>query len=552
MIKIFLHCISCICVALGQPAWLPWLGPLAASMGFALHWHALDGLSGRIAARYSFLWFFTVQLFQLSWMLSFEYLGIAFLFVYLLLAIGLGLQFAWMTKVFNRNLPLSWLSLVSVAGFWTLMEWARLQILCGFAFNFVGISLSCYVWPLQMASLLGLLGMSFWVMFTNLWAWKSLRLRVWKGWLFLALCPYIYGCLHVWYQDAKQKENLEGIPVLLVQTGIPISQKYSLKGREEEFLHPKKQWQRILHSISCYSTKSLSLLIFPEAVLPWGLNSYAYSQVEIHALFEQYFGTRVLGCIPPLSRPFYEQGRVSNAYCMQILANFFQAPVVAGLDYQGDEGLCYNSAFYFEPGAMMSPLRYDKRILLPFAEYMPCSWLSFFSRLYGIQDFFERGKEAKVWGSFRISPSICYEELFSSVMRDSRRKGANFFVNLSNDGYYPSSKLPMQHFSQGLIRSVENGVPLVRACNTGVTAAVDSLGRVLAKLQNAQGDVEKLSGCLWVEVPKAHYTTFFSFFGDLPVLLISVMSIGVSIVRRKFFFRKLAVEIGLDENDERS
>jgi apolipoprotein N-acyltransferase len=110
----------------------------------------------------------------------------------------------------------------------------------------------------------------------------------------------------------------------------------------------------------------------------------------------------------------------------------------------------------------------------------------------------------------------------------------------------------MQHFSQGLIRSVENGVPLVRACNTGVTAAVDSLGRVLAKLQNAQGDVEKLSGCLWVEVPKAHYTTFFSFFGDLPVLLISVMSIGVSIVRRKFFFRKLAVEIGLDENDERS
>ncbi len=551
MTKLFLQLISFLCVALGQPAWVSWLGPLAASVGFALHWCALDGLPKEVARRYSFLWFFCVQLFQLSWMVSFEYLGIFIFFVYLALAIGMGLQFALMTTVLIRSSSFQWSTFCAIAGFWTLMEWVRLQILCGFAFNFVGVSLSCYVWPLQMASLFGLLGMSFWVILTNLIAWKAFRLRTWKEWVLIALCPYVFGCFHVWYQDLQSKENLQKISTLLVQPALPLSQKYCLKGRESEFLPPRRQWEKIVQSISSNQDKLLDLLVFPEAVLPWGLDFYGYTLEEVNSLFERYFGVRIRVNLPPMTRPFYEEGRVSNAYCMQMLSNLFQAPVIGGLDYEEKSGLFFNSAFYFEPGSTLPPLRYDKRVLLPLAEYMPCSWLVFLSRMYGIEDFFQSGKDSKVWGAYKISPSICYEELFSSIMRDGRLKGAQLFVNLTNDGWYPFSRLPLQHFSQGLIRSVENGVPLVRACNTGVTAAVDSLGRVVGKLEDVEGRVENVSGCLFVEVPRGGHMTLFSFFGHIPLLLVCVLFVGVAIGKEWSFFRRRALEIGLDENEQR-
>ncbi len=550
MINWALQFLSFFCVALGQPAWLPWLGPLAASVGFALHWYAMEGMTFRAAQRLSFLWFFTVQLVQLSWMVSFEYLGVSIFFVYLALSALLGLQFAWMTRILVQLQPGRWAFFCSLASFWVLLEWIRLKVFCGFAFNFVGISLSCYTWPLQVASLFGVLGMSFLVMFTNLMAWKALRSSSWKGWVVFVFSPYIYGCFHVWYQDSRQSKDEQVISALLVQPAIPLSQKYCLLGREEEFLPPRKQWENIMRSISAYRDKSLDLLVFPEAVLPWGLNLYGYPLQDVRLLFERYFGSKVQGCFPPLMKPFCEEGRVSNAYCMQTLANIFRAPVVAGLDCEGAPGCFYNSAFYFEPGSSLSPLRYDKRVLLPLAEYMPFPWLSFLSRLYGIEDFFQRGERPCVWGAHKISPSICYEELFSSVVREGRKKGAKLFVNLSNDGYYPLTKLPVQHFTQGLIRSVENGVPLMRACNTGVTAAVDGLGRVLGKLEDSQGNVEKIAGCLCVQVLDRSYWTLYTCLGDYPLLCFCLIFVGLG-MRRWWDFPVKSCEIGLDENAQR-
>ena len=151
---------------------------------------------------------------------------------------------------------------------------------------------------------------------------------------------------------------------------------------------------------------------------------------------------------------------------------------------------------------------------------MPFSYLKGLSQYYGIEDFFTSGSESEVFSvPFLISPSICYEELFPALIRKGRKKGSELFVNLSNDGWYPSSKLPMQHFTQGLIRTVENGVPLIRACNTGVTGAVDSLGRVIAKLQDESGDVEKVSGCLLVKVPLDVHKTGFVLWGEAPLIV---------------------------------
>ena len=534
--RIALQIISLLVVALGQPAFFTWLGPCAALFGLALHWKALEGLSLKTIGRVSFVWFFCVQLIQLAWMASLEYQGLYIVVLYFLLSGGLALQFALLTRVIYKAPRLDFFYMGAIAGLWTLFEWSRLHILCGFAFNFLGLSLSCHPISLQMASLFGILGMSFWVVFTNLAALRFFRKPSLSHGAFLGafvLIPCLYGFFYIGYYDVKgEKENRAA---LLVQTSLTPSQKYSLRGRESDFIYPMKQWEKALESIALHKDAQVDLLVLPEAVVPYGLDLYIYHVEEVQDLFKRCFGEGVGSFFPPIKEPFAIGKRASNAYVLQTLSQFFNAPTLAGLDYYEEKtGEFYNSAFYFEPGVSGFPKRYDKRVLLPLAECMPFSWLTALSKYYGIKDFFTCGKEAALFSdSLLLSPSICYEELFPALMREGRKKGAELFVNLSNDGWYPSSKLPMQHFTQGLIRSVENGVPSIRACNTGVTGAVDSLGRALEILRGADGDVEHVSGCLLVKVPKEHHVTGFVIWGEIPLILVCFFLVALALL--KFF-----------------
>ena len=80
---------------------------------------------------------------------------------------------------------------------------------------------------------------------------------------------------------------------------------------------------------------------------------------------------------------------------------------------------------------------------------------------------------------------------------------------------------------------MENGVPSIRACNTGVTGAVDSLGRALEILRGADGDVEHVSGCLLVRVPKEHHVTGFVIWGEIPLILVCFFLVALALL--KFF-----------------
>ncbi len=522
MLRAFFQVFSFLSVALGQPAFVPWLGPIAAGLGIALHWKSLDGMSLSKVGKASFLWFFLVQMVQTSWMVNLEYQGIYILALYFLISVGLAWQFSFLTKIAYKKSRFDLFSMLYIAGIWFFLEWSRLHILCGFSFNFLGVSLSCYPVSLQMASLFGVLGMSFWVVITNLAAWHFFRKFSWSSgirWGFLVVAPYLYGSFHLIYQDYLYLKSGRGVlSVLLVQPSLSPSQKYCLKGRESDFFLPLKQWDFILQSISVYKNAALDLVALPEAVVPFGLDLYIYNLEEANLLLSRLLGKEASQFFPAHKEPFVSGKRSSNAYFLQTLSNFFKAPVLAGLDFQRSNGELYNSAFYFEPESLI-PKRYDKRVLLPLAEYMPFSFLTRLSQYYGIEEFFTPGKLSQVFPSpLLISPSICYEELFPSLMREGRKNGAQLFVSLSNDGWYPSSNLPLQHFTHGLIRSVENGVPLIRACNTGVTAAVDGLGRVVGKLQAKDGDVEHISGCLFVQVPQNQHVTCFALWGELPLI----------------------------------
>jgi len=93
---------------------------------------------------------------------------------------------------------------------------------------------------------------------------------------------------------------------------------------------------------------------------------------------------------------------------------------------------------------------------------------------------------------------ICFEDTVPSLSREAVRAGARLLVLMTNDAWFNGSIEPLQHMNQSVFRAVENGVPLVRAANSGVSCAVDAVGRV--KRLEAHGAVSDFSGFLVTQV----------------------------------------------------
>ncbi len=100
--------------------------------------------------------------------------------------------------------------------------------------------------------------------------------------------------------------------------------------------------------------------------------------------------------------------------------------------------------------------------------------------------------------------------------------------------WYPYSRLPQQHFDHSRLRTVENGIPLVRACNTGVTGAVDSLGRIVKVFGEDMYKLQGQAAAFAVRVPTYHYQTLYSKGGDLLILSFCLVSLGFAAWESKF------------------
>ena len=144
----------------------------------------------------------------------------------------------------------------------------------------------------------------------------------------------------------------------------------------------------------------------------------------------------------------------------------------------------YNSAAIFNPEGNLVA-RYDKVHLVPFGEYVPFhTLLSFADSLTQQIGAFERGSSRNplLAGNARLGIFICYEDVFPDEIRQFANNGAQLLVNISNDGWYGDSGAWAQHIQQARMRAIENNRWLLRDTNTGKTAAIDPLGRVVASI----------------------------------------------------------------------
>ena len=170
----------------------------------------------------------------------------------------------------------------------------------------------------------------------------------------------------------------------------------------------------------------------------------------------------------------------------------------------------FNSAILASPQGDWTA-RYDKMHLVPFGEYLPFPTIfSFAGGLTKEVGEFRPGTSRRPLdaGAQRFGTFICYESIFPDEVRQFAGQGAQFFVNLSNDGWYGDSGAYAQHLNQTRMRAIENNRWLLSATDTGVTAAIDPWGRVVARVPRKQRTV------LVAPYALTSVTTFYTRHGD--------------------------------------
>jgi apolipoprotein N-acyltransferase len=235
---------------------------------------------------------------------------------------------------------------------------------------------------------------------------------------------------------------------------------------------------------------------------------------------------------PETAAPFYFQQPGALRDKLLGTVESLDVPLLFGSPaYRMEEkGFAYlNSAYLVAPsagGSVETLDRYDKLHLVPFGEYVPLKNILFFvSKLTeGVGDF-SAGEGIKSLvvktpsGDMALGPLICYEGIFPNLVRQFVKGGADVLVNITNDAWYGRSSAPYQHLSAVAFRAVENGVYLIRAANTGITAIVDPLGRVVKATDIfVEG---QLSGEIYISGKKTVYTRF----GDIFAIAASVISL---------------------------
>lgn len=229
---------------------------------------------------------------------------------------------------------------------------------------------------------------------------------------------------------------------------------------------------------------------------------------------------------PESPAPFYTNDPIFRS-AITSLARESQSWIVAGSLGTNTAGQIGRESPIFNSAALVSPsgdwvARYDKVHLVPFGEYVP--FRRFFSFAGGLTEQvgdFAHGdsRQPLEADGQKLGVFICYESIFPDEVRRFAANGAQVFVNISNDGWYGDSGAYAQHLKQARMRAVENERWLLRDTNTGVTAAIDPYGRIVASVPRKTRTVLRAPYAL------SNVTTFYTAHGDWFAYLCAIISV---------------------------
>jgi apolipoprotein N-acyltransferase len=348
---------------------------------------------------------------------------------------------------------------------WVGTEWLRGTLFTGFPWVLLGYSQSSVIAPLQVASLVGIYGLSGMVACSSAALALLLapdrrraRARVVSAVLLLALpaAGAAWGAARVARQALVQGPTAR---VALVQGNVPQGQKWDPAYRQSILT-------RYLTLTGEASRQGADLVVWPESSTPF---VFGRDGVETEVM-----------------RAGVVQARV---------------PVVFGSDEVLGPTEFYNSALVMDAAGEIRG-SYRKMQLVPFGEYIPVRWLLFFAQplVEGFSDF-SAGQQLTLLpvAGHKLSVAVCYEAVFPSLSLQAVRQGSQLLATITNDAWYGTTAAPWQHFEQARVRAVETGRYLVRAANTGISGVVDPYGRVVVQSPLFEtgiwaGDVRWLDG----------------------------------------------------------
>ena len=386
--------------------------------------------------------------------------------------------------------PAGWRRIMGFAGAWVLAEMLRGVLFTGFPWNLIGTVWAFSALPLQPAALVGVHGLSLLTILLAClpalrdWRWAGAGVAVLAAWLG-------FGA----WRLAGPSAAPQPVRLVLVQGNIAQDVKWQEDQRLPIFQRYLSLTELAARDVREADPSSRIAVIWPETASPFLLTQD-------------------------------EQARRLAAAALPPNAVLLAGAIRAEWGADGRLARVFNSLIGVGGDASVLAVS-DKVHLVPFGEYMPLGGLLPIRMVTGGMDFSAGPglRNLEIAGLPPAGPLICYEVIFPGRVSGPQRP--DWLLNVTNDAWFGFSAGPFQHLAAARLRAVEEGLPLVRAAQTGISAVYDGRGRLLARLGLGQ------TGTLTQALPAPDPPTWFSHYGLTTPLMATILFLGIGLQKRR-------------------
>lgn len=394
--------------------------------------------------------------------------------------------------------------ILALAATLTIAEWLRGHLLSGFPWNTFGYALTEPLVLAQSVSVVGVWSLTFLciaicatpAVLADDKADTSNPSRPLLIGLILLAVATVYGTTRLLTHPTAY---VDGVKLRIMQPNLQQDEKFNYAAKAEIMDRYLRLSDRATGPQS-NGVRDVTHLIWPESAFPFFLTREPDALAQIAALL----------------KPSTE---------------LITGAVRAAPDASARNPRVYNSVYVIDPNGLIHGV-YDKVHLVPFGEYLPFQrlleriGLVQLTKVVGGFQSGDRRRAMDVPRAPKMLPLICYEAIFpGAAVPPGERPG--WLVNVTNDGWFGISSGPYQHFQQARVLAIAEGLPLVRAANTGISAVIDPVGRVVNALPLGA------EGVLDARLPAPIAPTISSRYGNYILILLLVF--GLTIVARRRF-----------------
>ncbi|MEK6647224.1 MAG: apolipoprotein N-acyltransferase [Candidatus Firestonebacteria bacterium] len=399
---------------------------------------------------------------------------------------------------------------------WVSLEFIRSHFLTGFPWFELGYSQYLNLPILQTASISSVYGISFIICFVNVCEVSLLNFLFFKhksdsryntilfsigSILIIFLCLYGYSNYNLTQREFLKSSEQKRVNITLLQGNIDQSVKWEVSNLKDSF-----DIYKDLAKISSIHSTSGNLVVWPETALPIYLKYEPEYLSKVINLTNNTKNYMLIGALD--AKIENQESNIKNQKLNDEKRNEY-----------------FNTAFLFAPDKGIID-KYYKIHLVPFGEYVPLvKFVTFLEKYTSGFSNYSSGKEITTLNfEPRFSVLICYEIIFSELVRKFVNSGAKFIVNITNDAWYGKSAMPYQHVSIVPFRAVENRVWIARSANTGISCFVNPLGEFSKKTDIfVKGSITENINIFDCPTFYKRYGDIFAFFCIFVVLIVLVI-----------------------------